>query len=347
MRRALTVLLALLLAGCGMKDARAPFLDSQAPPGLAPRFYPPEGWAWGLAQPKRQPPQRYGVASPPVVPRAEVLILPGLGESAEVWFETARELVSRGATVWILEGAGQAGSARFGGQREIAHTPGYEPDVAGLIAVRDEVMRGGSGAPVFILASGDAAPVVLVAISRGLRAEGLILTSPHLTTGVIMSPLRAAEVRFGLGGLPAPGAQRWRRDGLDGVKLRLTHDAWRGGINGAWQLANPDLRFAGPSLGWRAGRLAASRAALRGANGIKVQVLVLAPNSDSKTARELCSRLGRCDLRLFGDAEPALHLEADRYRAAWLDAITARVFSAKGEAARPAKIDLSEPKMSR
>jgi len=37
-----------LLAACGAHDPRAAFVDAQPPPALAERFYPPEGWAWGL-----------------------------------------------------------------------------------------------------------------------------------------------------------------------------------------------------------------------------------------------------------------------------------------------------------
>jgi lysophospholipase len=99
MARALLAALALLLAACGrVDDARAPFLESRTPPSLAGRFYPPEGWAWGLVKPGAYPEQRYGVGSPPVVPRADVLIVPGFGESAETWFETAGDLIARGTT---------------------------------------------------------------------------------------------------------------------------------------------------------------------------------------------------------------------------------------------------------
>jgi lysophospholipase len=57
----------------GERDA---FLDSRPPPGLAQRFYPPAGWAWGLIQLGDGPAQRYGVSGPAGAPRAEVLILP-------------------------------------------------------------------------------------------------------------------------------------------------------------------------------------------------------------------------------------------------------------------------------
>src|SRR5262249_31672451 len=102
-------------------DSRDGFADSRPPPGLAERFYPPEDWAWGFLQVGDAPAQRYGVAAPPVTPRADVLILPDYGESAETWFETARDLTASGYVVWVLEGVGQGGSGRLTGHRDLGH----------------------------------------------------------------------------------------------------------------------------------------------------------------------------------------------------------------------------------
>ena len=50
MRRALILAFCALtlLAACGGQGSLAPFTDSRIPPGLEQRFYPPEGWTWGL-----------------------------------------------------------------------------------------------------------------------------------------------------------------------------------------------------------------------------------------------------------------------------------------------------------
>ena len=120
MYRAPLLCLALLLTACGQGGGREPFTDSRTPPGLASRFLAPEGWAWGLAQAEGFPAQRYGVSSPSTGPVAHIVVLPGYGESAEAWFETARDFNARGYTVWVLEGAGQGGSGRFTGARDVA-----------------------------------------------------------------------------------------------------------------------------------------------------------------------------------------------------------------------------------
>ena len=99
-----------LLGACSGSGDLAPFAESRTPASLAERFYPPEGWAWGFVRIGEAPDQRYGVAAPNGVPRAEILILPDYGETAETWFETVRDLNHRGFAVWVLEGAGQGGS---------------------------------------------------------------------------------------------------------------------------------------------------------------------------------------------------------------------------------------------
>lgn len=316
MVRAQFAALTLLLCACGDPDARALFVESQTPPGLAARFYPPEGWAWGVVKAERWPAQRYGVAGPAVVPRAQVLIVPGLGESAEVWFETANDLVGRGATVWILDRAGQGGSGRFSGARDVVHAPSFAPDVASVRAMREVVIRPGSGPPFFILASADGAVPALLAVAGGVQVDGLILSAPRLADSRPPPPSEVAMVRLGLGQLPANGRRRWSREDADGVVLGLTHDPWRGRVTGAWRLANPDLRASGPSLGWRAAYAAASRKAERGLKSVGAPVLLL--GVDPPADATLCRGLPRCVTRVFTGAGESPHLEADGVRDPWL-----------------------------
>ena len=73
----LLVVLALLtaLGACDVAGERAALADSRPPPGIAPRFLPPDGWAWGVAQPDAMPQVRYGVSAPPGR-RAEAHLVP-------------------------------------------------------------------------------------------------------------------------------------------------------------------------------------------------------------------------------------------------------------------------------
>jgi lysophospholipase len=182
------------------------------------------------------------------------------------------------------------------------------------------------GAPLIARASGDGAVPALRAVETGTPVDALVLSSPRLGSGVTaLSPVQALARRVGLGRLPAPGRRAWRRDGPDDAALGLTHDRWRARVRGAWELANPDLRVSGQSLGWRAAYAEAGHLALRDASQVQAPVLLLRPDGPGREADDLCRRLPRCEARRIAGARPALPLEADAWRRTWLDAIFARI----------------------
>jgi lysophospholipase len=307
--------LMLFLNGCGGPDPRAPFTDSRIPPGLDERFYPPEGWTWGLLQVGKAPAVRYGVSAPPGPPRGQVLILPDYGEPAEAWFETARELNRRGLVVWTLEAAGQGGSGRLlRRRRDLGFTRGFAPDVAAIEAMTASVVR---RRPLTVIASGAAAPSALMAVEGGAGADALVLESPRFDTP---DPRTARWMtRLGLGALRPPG-ETWRREQPDAHALGLTGDPARGRTSLAWQLANPDLRMGGPSYAWQAAFAEASASARGGLGRVKTRVVVTSPSPFAAEARAFCRKLPACEVRSFA-AGPALHLERDAVRDLWLGTI--------------------------
>ena len=311
--------LALPVAACDVAGPREPLLDSRAPPELATRFYPPEGWAWGLVQVAGHPAQRYGVASPPLVPRGEVVILPGEGESAETWFETARDLNARGAVVWILDRAGRGGSARPAAPHGLVQAPDPEADAQALGALRSAAARGGPNRRLVLLAADDAAAAALRGVELGAPFDAVILSSPRLPDGAL-SPIQAFLVRIGLGRLPAAPVKAWRRDGPDDHALGLTHDPWRGRVRRAWATANPDLRDTGLTLATRAALTKASDAVLE-APPPKPPLLAILPDKPREGAQALLDHLpGARVIRIEG-ARPAFQLERNAAREPWLAAV--------------------------
>lgn len=319
LRASLTAALLLLLSACGRDDALEPFAESQVPPGLAARFQPPEGWAWGFIKSGLNPTQRYGVAAPRGAPKATVVISPGYGESAEVWFETTRDLIAEGCTVWILERTGQGGSGRYASPRQMGHAPSFDPDVTGLLTLLNTVVRAPEGVPVILLGHADGALVPLAAVQGGLSVELVIASAPDFA--------RASVVQRGLPGFertPAPDWKAWTRDGPSAFSTGATRDPWRGKVGMAWQLANPDLRLTGPSLGWQAAHRAASRKVQDRAKNSRTPILIVNPDSG---ASAFCRAAASCvEVRVEG-ARSSPHLEADPWRAQWSVAVTDRIRS--------------------
>lgn len=316
-RASLLAALLLALAACSRDDAIGPFAESQVPPVLTPRFYPPEGWAWGFVGVGDKPVQRYGVASTPRVPTAMVVVVPGYGETAEMWFETASDLIDEGYTVWILDRAGQGGSGRYVAPRDLGHVPSFDPEVAALREFVRVVVRPSPDTPLVLLSHADGVVVALSAVRAGMKADGVIASSPQLARTTpsrrLLGVVRPSDAA------PA-GWKPWSRETPDDRAAGLTHDAERGRVGLAWRTANPDLRMSGPSLGWTKAYEAASRLIETGAHQARTDILMINP---TQAAEELCRELPECRVEPTPGARPALHLEADRWRAPWLKMVSA------------------------
>jgi lysophospholipase len=324
-------LLAFLLVACGDEGVRAPFAESRTPPSLDVRFQPPAGWAWGYVRVGEDLVQRYGVSAPHGAPRGQILILPAYGESAEAWFETARDLNDRDYVVWILERQGQGGSERATPWRDLGHATSFAPDVTATRAMVKAVIRPKGQDPFVILGFGDGGLVALRALEEGLQADAAILSSPNFD---VADPPRAKSelIRIArwarglkLGFARYPGQAGWKREGPDGFAARLTHDPARGAVQQAWQLANPDLRMGAPSLGWYAAFYDAVDATGRDLKRVKTPIVMLDAGQEVKALPQpqsaVCAALPRCVETRYATARHALHLETDPVRASWLRAI--------------------------
>ena len=334
LRLALAGLLLLLAACGGEDDGRAPFVESRIPPALSPRFWAPEGWAWGLLKVGDAPAQRYGVSSTLVTPQAQILILTGYGESAEAWFETAHDLNRRGYSVWVLERAGQGGSERYALPRDLGHAPQFDDDIRAVKTLSRMMAAGAPNAPIILLGHAVGGLIAVAAVEQGAPVEGLILSAPAFAGQDLIDRSKATLVRAGLGRLPATWNSGWTRGGPDGVAGGLTSDPWRGKTQLAWQTANPDLRMGGPSLGWLTSFRATSKTVQPDLTSIGTPTLLLAGGADrtaDATAQaRVCAAMARCRLYRLAGARHALHLERDTIRGPWLAAIDSFVRTRAG-----------------
>ena len=308
----------MLAAGCDQTDPRAPVTASHIPAGLQSRFYPPDGWTWGLIEPGGGvPPARYGVSAPPGTATADVLILASYGEPAEVWFETARELNARSYVVWVLEQVGQGGSGRYSRLRDLGYAESLTPDViAAKIAAERVVHR----RPLVLVASGTSAPAAIQALASGTQADGLILTSPRLSadTPATLATARDMQQRS-LGWLRADLHGGWSPYGPDDRAQGLTHDPARARLRLAWQSANPALRMGTPSWNWMSAFAAAVQADAASEPHVTPPVLVLAPAGAAPAAD--CQRMPHCTVQPIAGGGQALELEAEATRHPWIKAV--------------------------
>ena len=220
---ALVLGLGVLLAGCG-KAPKAPDMP-RAPVGLQERFYAPRGWTWSTLK-VGDDAWRYGVSSPPIVPRGSVLILAGEDDPAEVWFETVNDLIGMGYAVWVLQGH-----------------PTAAPSEALNIMAR-QVIRPRAGQPLVVIADGMGANVALDALAKGAEpVDAIILQRPAVRTADRVRWLRPEQaqtvagwaVKLRLGGLHAPEFE-------EPLASRADFDPKRAALTAAWLRSDPALR---------------------------------------------------------------------------------------------------------
>ncbi|MBS0295951.1 MAG: hypothetical protein JSR45_06525 [Proteobacteria bacterium] len=287
---------AVVLAACH-KPAPAKSAEMRTPPSLSPRFYAPDGWtATWLGLPGYAP-VRYGVAAPPVGPRATVVIVASVEENAEVYFETARDLLAKGYTVWILD-------------------PAPTPD-AGAEAVRSTVLglvRPQTGDTVILAGGRSAVLPILSAVERGpLPVSGVVLWTPKLSEP--LAGQAADAVRNGQGASTPGGEKAWLRPTWDITGRATLADAWR--------VANPDLRPGKRPWSWFLAQANAASAVTDATRlkAVTAPVLLVNDRRDPR-AEAACKALPHCAQAAVEAGDQPPPLGADGPRNAWLKAFT-------------------------
>ncbi len=103
------------------------------PPALEKRFLMPEGWRWHIFKNKQGRLIRFGTVAPKSgIPDAIVVVLQGLGEFTEKYFELANDLLARNLSFWMIDWQGQGKSHRHLKDRQKRHSGGFDEDVEDL-----------------------------------------------------------------------------------------------------------------------------------------------------------------------------------------------------------------------
>ncbi len=252
--------------------------DSAIPPGLSPQYFPPEGFVWGAYRPPGLPEVRYGVASPPVNPKAQVLILADANYPAEVYFQMAQQLLDAGYGVWLLEAPGQGGAGRYLMQGETIFTPDYHDAQTAARAFISDIVKPDPSKPLVVVGTGYSA---IHALSLSMASK-----DPDVLGFVAYDPY--------LGG-PIARGRVWHANEPPGT--------YWGDIAQTWQSANPNLRLRVKSDTWQK-QMEKAYDDLNGPHlpalgaAVHPSVLVLEPKTglteDANAASKLCSHVAHC-----------------------------------------------------
>jgi len=199
---------------------------------------------------------RFARWEPPAGRRGTICILPGRTEWIEKYFETVRDLRSRGFAVAILDWRGQGMSDRALGNRLKGYVRSFADYDLDLETFMREVVLPDCPPPIFALAHSMGATVLIRAAYRGHRwFDRLVLVAPMLAIAGIDSmalasmAMRAMRI-VGLGTSYVPGRNAGVMDLRPFAGNILTTDPVRYARNAAILQAEPTLALGGPTVAW-------------------------------------------------------------------------------------------------
>ena len=269
---------------------------------------------------------RFARFAPPAGRRGTVCILPGRTEWIEKYFETIRDLRSRGFAVAILDWRGQGLSDRAVGDRYKGYVGSFTEFDADLETLMREVVLPDCPPPYFALAHSMGATVLIRAVARGQRwFDRVVLSAPMLGVAMVQSmAIAGAALRVvrlaGFGSMYVPGRYPGVLDLRPFAGNPLTSDPVRFARNAAVLEAEPALGLGGPTVTWCDAAFRAMRAI--GAPGyaerIRQPILIVAAGGDAIVSNgaiedfAMALRAGS-HLVVVGSHHELL-MEQDRYR---------------------------------
>ncbi len=238
--------------------------DSESLPDLEPRFLPPKGWRWHTFKNPQGRKLRFGSVYPPGrIATSVVVVLPGLSEYCEKYFELAHNLTAANHAMWIMDWQGQGKSDRHLNNPHKRHSVGFEEDVADLHYFIKEYVKHSAVHP-------DVGRIPLVMLGHSMGAniglrflheypdifECAAFTAPmlgiyalrffpppldHLITGLFSE---AVDQAYAFGG------GDWKSELRPTGDNRFSSDPLRREIHNAWCLHDPELQVGGVTFGW-------------------------------------------------------------------------------------------------
>lgn len=230
-----------------------------------PRFQQPEGWRWHTFTNPSGQKLRFGTVSPKSrIPDAVVVVLPGLSEFAEKYFELAHDLLDRNLSVWVMDWQGQGLSNRLLANRQKRHSSGFDNDLSDLHYFLVEYVKHASVHPDV-----GRIPMVMLAHSMGgnlgmrylIEHPGMFCSaafSAPMTSIAAIKPL-PLSVAVDISALLKEcsnmsyvfGGKDWSPADRDTPSKNIfSSDPVRSRIHNAWCLKNPDLQVGNVTFGW-------------------------------------------------------------------------------------------------
>jgi lysophospholipase len=269
---------------------------------------------------------RFARFGPPRGRRGTVCIFQGRAEFIEKYFETVRELRSRGFAVALLDWRSQGLSDRSLSNPRKAHVDDFSEYDTDLQAFMREVVLPDCPPPLFALAHSTGATVLIRAASQGHRWFDRVVMSAPLIAVAGYRFLAAGKIAvramrmlgFGSSYIPGGGDNVFQAQPFLGNPL--TSDPVRYARNAAVIDAEPVLGIGSPTVGWTDAmfRTLDAFAEVGYPSHIRQPILIVAAGSDTVVStpatEEFAVRLRTGSHLVLAGAKHELLMEQDRLR---------------------------------
>ncbi len=231
-------------------------LSNSYPPALEDRFHAPEGWQTGeFTHHGRNIHYGYVLADNA---KGTVVLLSGLSEFSEKYFETVKDLLTRGFSVFTMDWYGQGRSARFFPDSQKRHSTGFEHDADDLDHFISDIVKPTTNAQTLVLlahsmggnmglryAIQNPQTFKVIAISAPMIGIDAIRLLPDWFIRFllwVLTPFHSAYIS---------GGHDWHEDIRTSEDNDIfSSDPVRKEIHNQWCMHAPVLQIGSPTFGW-------------------------------------------------------------------------------------------------
>ncbi len=323
-------------------------IDSTHPILSQDRFQPPPHWDWSFRELSGIK-IRYGLPRSRKKYHAVALILGGLGDFGEQYFELANDLEQRDIKPVIIDLPGQGGSGRYLKNPHKRHSAGFDLLLKDLHTLIDEIVLSTAidpennhlRLPIILLAhsmGGHIALRYLAEYNKNTKGQDIFsavaITAPMLKiktieklTGLISTPALALLKLFPTAYVP--GGCNWTehyrdRPGLQGI---FSSDEQRASVQKAF-FTHPEyahLTIGSPTNKWLSDAVKSCKKIEKKGylETIQTPTLIALAEQDQLVSniaiRSAASRIKSCELLEIEGAQHEILMEQDKYRSAFID----------------------------
>ncbi|MCF8477312.1 MAG: alpha/beta hydrolase [Pseudolabrys sp.] len=243
---------------------------------------------------------RYGRWEPPPGRKGTVVVLQGRAEYIEKYFETVRDLHSRGFAVATFDWRGQGLSDRALADHHKGHVRSFSQYITDLEAFMHQVVLPDCPPPIFALGHSMGGAIAIKSCHDGSRwFERVVLTAPMIALRPgpmlrIAGPLAVFLRMLGQGSSYVPTGHADASGSEDFIGNVLTADPVRYARNAAVLDEEPELGIGSPTIAWAdsALRLMKQFAAPAYAAQIRQPMLLVAAGRDEVVSTTAIENFG-------------------------------------------------------